>query len=91
MSVRESLIAARALIDTPEKWIKGSSRNGQGGYCALGAMDKIGPESGCYLALRSALPSEEPGFVAAYNDLPTTTHADILALFDRAIAACEAP
>ena len=27
--------------------------------------------------------------VASYNDAPTTTHADILALFDRAIAATE--
>ncbi|MEL6388391.1 MAG: hypothetical protein AAFR00_13655 [Pseudomonadota bacterium] len=39
--------------------------------------------------LVQALPGELAS-VVSFNDDPDTTHADILALFDRAIAAAEA-
>ena len=41
------------------------------------------------LALRAALPPSI-AWIPDYNDDPKTTHADILALFDRAIAAVQA-
>jgi hypothetical protein len=93
-SVKENLIAARALIDTPEKWIKGTFSNDNGCFCALGAVDKalglpMGDDGGkTEQALYEALPPFVSG-VADFNDAPTTFHADIMALFDRAIAAQE--
>ena len=95
-SVKENLIAARALIDTPEKWAKGPHPDG-GRMCALRAVERACgltyadgwrcPEGD---ALQSAL--EESGLgrvVGEYNDDRRTTHADIMALFSRAIAAQE--
>ncbi len=96
MIVRDNLIAARALIDTPEKWQKGrfrSERKTYRCYCALGALFEVcgtGTDAlaSCRAALINALPvAWQPRMTARYNDLPSTTHADILSLFDRAIAA----
>lgn len=95
MSVKDDLIAARALIDTPENWLRDAPENGNR-FCALGAcwhivedhettLGKLG------LAITKALPSSfvpdgsAKLAVAQFNDAPETTHADIMALFDRAI------
>jgi hypothetical protein len=106
MTVRDDLIAARALIDTPEKWGKGD-----GGYngpekpllCAYGACGAVAQKHGSFIALTAALdralPDEMPEGLdpydgletPAFNDDPDTTHADIMALFDRAIAAQPQP
>lgn len=96
-TVRDNLIAARALIDTPEKWTKnakarnaaGRSVSPAGGsavcWCGFGALVKVcGPreaENVAYAAFHG------PGNIAGLNDRPETTHSDIMALFDRAIAA----
>jgi len=104
MTLRDDLIAAKALIDTPEKWVKG--RFCGDGYCALGACERAAStERGTFAhwrtletarALGEALPdgmpqgwTREAATVAAYNDLHSTSHNDILALFDRAIKASE--
>lgn len=96
MSVRENLIKAKALIDAPEKWHKGSLRNGSC-LCAMGAVwDSLksdGHTGWCrgtleYRAVVSALP-EPFNDVPPFNDDPNTTHADIIALFDRAIEGAE--
>lgn len=103
MSVREDLIAAKALIDTPEKWIKGQYAD-HDCLCALGAarMAFFGSLSGhnrradgwsgdhnpVAMALDNALIDKWAAeSVEHFNDHPDTTHADIMALFDRAIAA----
>jgi len=92
-TVRENLIAARALIDTPEKWGKGSYEPSHGCYCALGAIDAVEKTHGGFYAseatanaLRSAI-GNECFSIVDFNDAEETTHADILALFDRAIEA----
>jgi hypothetical protein len=96
-NLKDDLIAAKALIDTPEKWLKDAADDFEA-CCALRAIERVHgtgfssyskhPE---YAALQDALPPEwvrdnpdRP--VGVYNDHPTTTHADIMALFDRAIA-----
>lgn len=90
MSVKDDLIAARALIDTPEKWGKGDNTylRTSGPACAHEACRRASPETheGLRQALRAALPS---GWIStpAFNDHPDTTHADIMALFQRAIDA----
>lgn len=94
--VRENLIAARALIDTPEKWVKDAHEK-DGCYCAMGAIGAVLPrnyhgwvsDTAQYRALAAAVPAEFHGNVPNFNDHPATTHADIMALFDRAIAAQE--
>lgn len=107
MALREDLIAAKALIDTPEKWAhQEPQRQHYGGacLCAMDALDKaIETNDLTYpngLRLHQALEDALPvGFalqdgaldspVAQFNDHPFTTHADIMALFDRAIASAE--
>ena len=98
-SVRENLIAAKALIDTPEKWLKGKlSDREERCFCAYGAVASVtnyeaGEDIAMVEALRRALPhafAPNPRGIldiAQFNDLPTTTHADVMAWFDRAIAA----
>lgn len=101
MSVRDNLIAARALIDTPKKWVKSDSEATEC-RCAALACEKYTRSShqstlemyDMWEALYHELPSsfhtdpDEHGVcIGRYNDSPATTHADIMALFDRAIAA----
>lgn len=90
-TVKESLIAAKALIDTPEKWIKGelhTKRGAQHCYCIYGALAQVvrteEDDAGVVRALRAVAPHR---YLSVFNDDPATTHADIMALFDRAIAA----
>ena len=84
-TVRENLIAARALIDTPEKWGKGRGFVPPAhGMCVLGACSAAGFNG------VGALTPHIPTFgvsVVSFNDHPATTHSDILALFDRAISS----
>lgn len=98
------LIAAKALIDTPEKWGKPKNSFFEKGAdvgslrsSAMGAIYDVGtqPKSVGYEALYSALDAAVPesfrlrgavGALMQFNDHPDTTHADIMALFDRATA-----
>ncbi len=93
-TLAEDLRAAKALIDTPEKWHQGWYRNGKGAFCALGACREVthgkgGDASPAATALKEALPDKWPT-VVIFNDAADTTHADIMALFDRAIKHLEA-
>jgi hypothetical protein len=88
MSVLETLIKARALIEKHENWTQGKFFDNRGRRCALGALyDAEGipytqsATTPSDKALRSAM-GEFPG---TFND--THTHADVLAAFDRAIEA----
>lgn len=106
MSVKSDLIAAKSLIDTPDKWGRGMD-SFENGYCAAKGNDPIGPlcAAGACSAVNMLRMWEQPNYqellqqlhralpvavaagVADFNDLPTTTHADVMALFDRAIKA----
>lgn len=91
-TVKENLIAAKALIDTPEKWIKGDYEK-RGCFCAFGAISKVlgvdpsvGEYSPAAMALRHALEQINPTEnVIGFND--SREHGDVMALFERAIAA----
>lgn len=104
-TLRDDLIAAKALIDTPEKWRKDSSDN-HTSCCAILATNRIAggmneaKAAGLWLALYNALPltgkyaqavrghQDWSGVVVGdFNDDDATTHADIMALFQRAIDA----
>lgn len=98
-TIKENLIAARALIDTPEKWGKGDGISApKGCLCAESACfvatESEADKNAAWEALEDALPEpwrtrciEEDLAVHWFNDHPDTTHADIMALFDRAIEA----
>lgn len=98
-TLKERLITAKALIDSPEKWGKDFYYESDGCLCVVGAVGKASGLSAaggqwCYSiidALCSVLPDTAPirNHLPAYNDHPDTTHEDIMALFDRAIEACD--
>ncbi len=90
---------ARALIENPEDWTKGAY-HANGCWCAVGAVMEVTNEWELHRAATEALdnarrvqkskynaPRER---VIAYNDNSKTKHHNVLALFDRAIAAEEA-
>lgn len=85
-SVKENLIAARALIDTPEK----TFAHGDNLHAVQYAFDVVIPPfeevhyAACFKALRAANNGDR---VASW--IRSATHPEILALFDRAIAAQE--
>lgn len=91
------LKAARDLISKPENWcqeIAAADANGEAcdfpkavQFCALGSIYKVCPEKFRRLSryLDSLVPSDN---IAGYND--THTHAEVLAVFDKAIANLEA-
>lgn len=93
---------ARKLIERPEAWTRGAFARSSAQWpvasddaeaacwCIHGAINRISRiacrEDGAMdakIALRNALPAS----IALFNDDPSTTHADVLAAFDRAIAA----
>jgi len=91
-TTRDVLIAARALIADERNWIKGANFRKVAGcdcFCADGAVEEVFRnrpwEPGVRPALRAASPN---GMIVTYNDADETTHADVLAMFDRAIEAC---
>ena len=107
--MKDTLIAARALLADPAKWIKRDYAkradgevvfgNDEGAvcFCGFGAIQHVldtenEPDPLSVLltdAAREMFPDRvgERSF-AAFNDHPDTTHADVLAVFDKAIASC---
>lgn len=84
---------ARSRIDTPEKWVKGHGvichHDGSMSYCAHAAIERTccGSETLAYGRIMTTL----DGFlwpkhtIVSFNDTPSTTHKDIMDLFDKAI------
>ena len=102
MTVADDLRAARALIDSPDKWAKGPGTWGEGRACASQALQHMGTEPPDAIAralpfrwklwqwLRGRWSILSSTNIIRFNDNPRTTHADIMALFQRAIDAAEA-
>lgn len=98
MTTVERLERAKATISNPADWGQGINRSCA---CALDALRVIENETDGDIEVRiaakalcNALPEDfeedESDWnhpVAQFNDEPSTTHTDIMALFDRAIAA----
>lgn len=88
-SVADILRAAKARIGTPERWCKGTEAAYEGWKldgptcAAFSLIDKRDAyDALCRAAGGACLPS--------WNDAPERTHAEVMAVFDRAIAAEEA-
>ena len=91
MTTADHLRAAKALIDTPEKWGSGLSTGRPGRLCASEAIHAIGLSikadyaHGCYRCICVATGSRSS---TEWND--SHTHAEVMAGFDAAIALAEA-
>lgn len=83
------LIAGRHTIRNPRNWAHNCGSEANGTYCVLTAMPYGHPIFDAEQILKRVLPSGWTS-IAAFNDCPRTTHADVLSLFDRAIAARKA-
>lgn len=70
--MRDRWIKAKALIDTPEKWCKGEATSATGARCAGSALVSAG------------VPFKSSDIIR-FNDDPETTHADVMAFFNRTI------
>lgn len=100
MKVSKVLIAARAVIADPKNWTKGSfakDANGHKRYaiapeavcwCALGAVMRVGANDVLFGAACYWLDGAAGTWMGGYND--AHTHAEVLEVFDRAIASAEA-
>lgn len=101
MTPLETLKAARQLISDPAKWTQGElARDADGKqvpplddnatcWCSIGALRKAAGFGDIYKGPFGALYFKVPtkGSVSDFND--THTHAEVLALFDAAIAELE--
>jgi hypothetical protein len=95
-TVKENLIAAKALIDTPRKWAKGDGYAGPSKpcLCIISSVAEVA-EGRDFCAATEALEAvlapvwgDDDGLqLARFNDHPRTTLGDVDALFDRAITA----
>lgn len=101
MNTLEVLIAARKVIEKPENWTQGvlaKNRYGNAVYvyseeaacfCSMGALYRAVDEDDCLktniiddvAAILSSIVQDDT--VAGFND--KSTHAEVLALFDKAI------
>jgi hypothetical protein len=103
-STKDVLIAARAKIATPETWTKGSAWRDENGrrcslknaqcFCVAGSVWALevgnmdGRQDVALNTIGASIPPKFKRDIAGFNDHPETTHADVLAVMDAAIAHC---
>lgn len=96
MSVKNTLIATKALIDTPEKWAKHYKHmqvDGVDRYCLTGALDAVaGLDStknfvGAYDAILAEVNRDSlwTRSIVSFNDSPCTSHDDVMKVLDKTI------
>ena len=95
-TAKQILIDAKELISNPVKWTtRFWARNAAGKpitsyspeacqWCSWGALMKVQAGGDINVAYQT-LTDFMYGNIAAFNDSPNTTHADVMARFDRAI------
>lgn len=84
-SPREVLIAARKLIEKEENWCQGAW-NRYGRHCAHGAILAATDDGDLMEAATDAFEGAAGWPILGFND--RSTHAEVLAAFDKAIAEC---
>ena len=104
-TVQQILIAARALIATPEKWTQGESARTSYGlpcgfyadcadqFCMSGALERVcsGDRHRASVAGNYLRDAISASSFVNWNDAPERTHADVMAAFDRAIELAGKP
>lgn len=104
MTPAELLRKARALLEMQNHWTKRAFALNAEGYvtdptgndavcwCSVGAIRRVagGAHRTAVIESTNALTACLSGrYISEFNDDPNTTHADVLAMFDRAIARAE--
>lgn len=101
MKPSDALRAAREKISTPEKWTQGAYARDAGGnavraaaddavcWCALGAIVSLNIFPADREEAAGALYKVVPE-VSVFNDKPGRTHAEVMAVFAKAIERAEA-
>jgi len=104
MKTSEVLRAAREKIERPEAWTKGCGAVTASGavvfptsefaarWCAVGSIDAVTDgDLRANVAARAALRALTMKYISTifWNDAPERTHAEVLAVFDAAIADAE--
>ena len=87
--VEQTLIEARELISNEDDWGRGcgSCAPALPQLCVLTAIAAAGDErDGAVETFNAARGVHPSAFIGDWNDAPTTTHADVMSAFDRAIA-----
>lgn len=86
MTTVEVLRAARAKIDTPEKWAQGPDLDRPvGRRCAAVALIEAADSEAVELACERIIERITGRNIVVWNDDPATDHAAVLAVFDMAI------
>ena len=96
------LLCARALLSKRRRWWRGIAScsvwevlTGFQRHCAVTALSAVaggcGHPSGirAQIRLMHHVPEQFGRAITVFNDHPSTSHADVLALYDRAIAELE--
>jgi hypothetical protein len=94
----EALVAARTLISDPGRWAQGTYAKDTNGrsvwpdsaeaccWCSVGALNRTHASTQIRVEAAHALGETVKQSVVDFNDRIETTHADVLAAFDAAIA-----
>jgi hypothetical protein len=94
VGVVDTLLLARSLIETEQHWITRRYSAAGGRYCAVGALRAVGRIHGrklmarAHQLLQDVATSRGFSSVEGMNDV--STHRDVLAAFDTAIAVAAA-
>lgn len=86
-AVKEQLIRGKAWLES-HKWVQGEAGDLRTCACALGALE-AGSEDGYSSETFELVSDLAGGSIFRFNDTPGRTKAEVLDLYDRAIAACE--
>lgn len=103
MTTKEILIAARAKIEAPERWLRGARAMDHRGsivspgspratrWSPSGAITVSGGDAAARSKARTSLRAAMKTYrtIDEWADYPDRTHAEVLAAFDRAIAAAD--
>lgn len=83
----EQIDAVIARLATPDKWCKGALRSHDGRYCIRGAVRAVGGAELLEPMILQAIgevAGSRFGRIESFNDHPNTSHAQVLAVLERA-------
>jgi hypothetical protein len=102
-AVAESLRKVRELLAVPERWTQGWLAKTDSGrevsalcptacsFCLVGATERAVSAADVFDTVEALIRASGADWLALWNDTPGRTHAEVLGLIDRAIAAEASP
>lgn len=85
MTAYQVLLRTRALVDSPDRWIKGDMRDDHGLFCLIGAINEVDPLGVGGVEAKRALTKACGRPPIDFNEDKRTTHDDIMHVLDLAI------